>query len=402
MSFSKTSLSGDQLKVFEQTRILLVKRAGLMFIAILAVIAIINSLHKHYNPTPDITTIVLISFCLILLRKTGNYRLVTKIGVTGATFTLVTILFTMRGMHLTTPIWMVTCIVFTYLVLEKLWGAIITALNFGGLSVYIMTIFEERMNSRFLIQKFDAFIFMTEFVVQAAALGYVLHVFLNASQATERYLVESHRHAEEQNAVISKQKSQIEVMLKEIHHRVKNNLQIISSLLRLQSGAVGEKENTVLIESVNRVNTMAMIHEKMYKSDTFQDFDLSNYVENLVMCICDSYPVGKDIKARVEVDDFVVSTETMVPLAMIINELITNSIKHAFVKQPDPRIELRISGFADNEFGLLYRDNGQWKESESAFGSEIIGAMTEQLDGSQVIDKHPDGTVFTFQFAKNK
>ena len=401
MSSFKTGLSGDQLKVFEQTRVLLVNRAGLMFIAILFVIAVVNSAYKQYNPTSDITTIILISFCLLLLRKTGNYRLVTKIGVLGATLTLIITLFALKQMHLTTPVWMVTCVVFAYLVLEKFWGALIAVLNFGGLSVYLITIFEERMNSRFLVHEFDAYMFLSEFVLQAAALGYVLHVFLNASQTNERYLVDSHRHAEEQNAVISRQKSQIEVMLKEIHHRVKNNLQIISSLLRLQSSGVGEDENVTLIESVNRVNTMAMIHEKIYKSDAFQDFDLSNYVENLVICICDSYIVGKEVKARVEVDDFIVSTEKMVPLAMIINELITNSIKHAFSKQTDPRIELRISGASGALFELSYRDNGVWKESESAFGTEIINAMTEQLEGSLSVNKNPDGTVFTFQFTNN-
>ncbi len=402
MNSSKVILSEDQLKIFDQTRYLLVKRAGVMFMVILAVVSVINSMFEHYNPTPDITTMGLIGICLFLLHRTKDYRFVSKIGVLGATVTLIITLFTLRGMHLATPIWMVTCIVFTYLVLEKFWGGLILAINFSGLAVYLMTIFENRMNGRFLIIQSDAYVFLAEFMVQGAALGYLLHVFLSASQTTERYLIESHRYAEDQNSVILKQKSQIEVMLKEIHHRVKNNLQIIASILRLQSNESNDHDNVALIESVNRVNTMAMIHDKMYKSDTFQAFDLSNYVENLVMCICDSYPVGKDIKARVEVENFNVSTNTMVPLAMIINELITNSIKHAFPDEMNPKIDLKIKGLLEDRFELFYKDNGRWKESENAFGTEIITAMTDQLEGNKSIEKGNTGTAFTFEFTNNK
>lgn len=396
MNNSGIELTEDQIKVFDRTRYRLVNQAGLMFIVILVVVAVINSLNAHYNPIPDIAAVVLMAFCLFLLRRTKDYRLVTKIGVLGASVTLIIALFTMRGMHLATPIWMVTCTVFAYLVLEKLWGGIIAALNFGSLGVYVLTIFEERMNSRFLIEESDKYVFLSEFVVQAAALGYVLHVFLNASQETECYLLDNHKQTQDQYAVILKQKQQIEIMLKEIHHRVKNNLQIIASLLRLQSDISGEENKGILQECVNRVDTMAMIHDKMYKSDTFQQFDLSNYVENLMIHICDSYSLKEPVNAYVDVEQIEVSTDTIVPMAMIMNELIANSIKHAFKNQPKPKIDLTISKLPNSEISLIYEDNGEWKSNKESFGTEIIAVMTEQLEGERKIEKGEWGTKFSF------
>lgn len=396
MNNSGIELTEDQIKVFDRTRYRLVNRAGIMFILILIVVALINLMNAHHTPIPHVIIIGLISFCLVLLHRTRNYRLVTKIAVSGATLTLIIALFSMRGMHLATPIWMVTCSVFTYLVLEKFWGGLITSLNFGSLGIYVMTVFEDRMNNRFLIQDSDKYVFLAEFVLQAASLGYVLHVFLNASQTTERYLLENHKQAERQYLIIYKQKQQIEIMLKEIHHRVKNNLQIIASLLRLQSDISAEESKGILQECVNRVDTIAMIHEKMYKSDTFQQFDLENYVENLVVHVCDSYSLGEPVTAHVEVEQIEVSTSTIVPMAMIINELIANSIKHAFENQPKPKIDLIIESLPDAGISLTYEDNGEWKGENESFGTEIITVMTEQLEGEKVIEKSSAGTKFSF------
>lgn len=402
MNTSKTLLTEDQVKVFEQTRYFLVNRLGWMFIAILTLVAIVNSLHPHYNAIPDIATIVMIGSCLFLLRKTKNYRLVSKIGVTGATITLITVLFTVEGLHLATPIWMMNCIVFTYLILEKFWGGLITLLNFGAVNVYLLTVFDDRMNSRFLIGTSDSYIFIVEFTVQAAALGYMLHVFLNASQTVQRNLTDSHRQVTDQNQLISGQKKQIEVMLKEIHHRVKNNLQIISSLLKLQNDSLEEDKsaNLAMQEAVNRVNTMAMIHERMYKTDTFKQFDLNSYIENLVAYICDSYPIGTPVKAYMEVENFDVSTDTMVPLAMMINELTSNSIRHAFDRQEKPKIELKIALSDNVQFDFTYSDNGNWKDNTESFGSEIIAAMTEQLEGSKTLETNEEGTTYRFRLKR--
>jgi len=401
MNASKTQFTTDQTQVFHESRYLLVNRLAIFILGILIITAFTNSLNKHFSPVPDLVAIGLISGCYILLRKTKNYRLVSQIAVIGASLTLIITLFIVPGLHLSTMIWIAIVVVFAYLMLEKLWGGLTLAFHFGALIVYLLTIFEDRINHRFLLEQMDAYVFLAEFTFQGIALGYMLHVFLGASQTMENHLVENQKCLTEQNELILSQKKQIEVMLKEIHHRVKNNLQIISSFLKLQADYESSDESIATYqEAVNRVNTIAMIHEKIYKSDTFQRFELASYVENLTSYICDSYPLKEDVRAYTEIEDFDLNSDLIVPLAMILNELITNSIRHAFHQQPKPRITIKISSRPDNMFEIEYSDNGKWKEAEEAFGSEIINVMTEQLSGKVNRTAASEGTSYHFELSK--
>ncbi|GEM_PF-6428305 len=123
--------------------------------------------------------------------------------------------------------------------------------------------------------------------------------------------------------------SEKEILLREVHHRVKNNLQIISSLLNLQSlGTEGEEVRDVLMESQGRIKVMAMIHEHLYRSESLASINFRDYVERLVEDIIISHGTG--IRKVIEVDDIKPDIDTAIPLGLIINELVTNSVKYAF------------------------------------------------------------------------
>ncbi len=400
MNTSKTQFTIGQSQLFDETRYLLVNRLAIVLMVILAVTAVVNSLNRHFTSIPDIVALALIGGCYILLRATRNYKLVSQIAVVGASITLVCTLFLVPGLHLSTMIWISIVIVFTYLMLEKLWGGITLAFHFGALIVYLLTIFEDRINNRFLLDQMDTNVFLVEFFFQGISLGYMLHVFLKASQTMENHLIENQRQLTEQNELISTQKKQIEVMLKEIHHRVKNNLQIISSFLKLQSDYDSNGSQATYQEAVNRVNTIALIHEKIYKSDTFQRFELASYVENLTSYICNSYPLNDDIRTKTDIEDFDLNSDLIVPLAMILNELLTNSIRHAFKDQSQPRITIKIKSVSDKIFSIEYSDNGKWINSDEAFGSEIINVMTEQLNGKVTRNSREEGTEYSFELSK--
>lgn len=401
MNTSKTQFTVGQTKFFDETRYMLANRVALLFIAILIIVSITNSLNKHYNSAPDLIALAIILGCYVILRKTKNYRLVSQIAVVSASIILVCALFMIPGLHLSTPIWMLIVVIFTYLMLEKLWGAIVTSFFFGSLIIYLLTIFEDRINHRFLLKQMDTHIFLAEFTLQGISIGYMLHVFLKASQEMENHLIENQKSLTAKNELITLQKHQIEIMLKEIHHRIKNNLQIISSFLKLQADYDNNGGSLATYqEAVNRVNTIALIHEKIYKTDTFQRFELVSYFENLTSYICDSYPLNNEVRAYTDIEDFELNADAVVPLAMIMNELITNSIRHAFKNQPKPKISIEIKSSSCDKFSIRYSDNGHWVNSNEAFGSEIITAMTLQLNGVVERISTEEGTTYNFELSK--
>ena len=122
-----------------------------------------------------------------------------------------------------------------------------------------------------------------------------------------------------------------EVLIREIHHRVKNNLQIIASLLHLQENTVNNDVAAVLRESEGRVRSMASIHENLYQSPTFNDINIKTYIEKLVYDILYTYGIPKgNIKTKLDIQEIKLNIDTSIPLGLIINELFTNIVKYAF------------------------------------------------------------------------
>ncbi len=195
-----------------------------------------------------------------------------------------------------------------------------------------------------------------------------------------------------------------EVLLQEIHHRVKNNMQIISSLLNIQTRYVDDTESVnVLKESQNRVKSMAMIHEKLYNSRSFNKIYLVDYIESLVWDLFYSYSIKKGtIKPVLDIDDIKLNIETSVPCGLIITELVSNSLKYAFpdglqgelkvsLKIKDDYYELNIS---DN--GIGFPDNIDFKNTES-LGLQLVNSLTDQIDGEIELDS-TNGTEFKIRF----
>lgn len=199
-----------------------------------------------------------------------------------------------------------------------------------------------------------------------------------------------------------------EVLLREVHHRVKNNLQIIVSLLSLQSRYIeDEKTLDALKESQNRVKAMAIIHEKLYKSEDMSSIDMGSYTDMLTRHLFQFYGVipGR-IHLVVDVRKMKVTINTAIPLGLIINELFSNALKYAF---PEGRNgEITISAKKDRDGILLvFRDNGiglpegfDWKESHS-LGLRLVLTLVEQLSGTIDLDRS-SGTAYTIRIREAK
>lgn len=185
-----------------------------------------------------------------------------------------------------------------------------------------------------------------------------------------------------------------EVLLKEIHHRVKNNLQIISSLLSLQSNYLkDENSKEIFIESQNRIRSMSLIHEKLYQSDSLSEIEFSEYVRELSSYLAISYNLYEnDINILTEIEEVICHIDIAIPLGIILNELITNSIKHAFGNKGSG--EIKLNAFKkDSDLEIVYCDNGTGlPENYDVYNSGTLGFslilnLAEQLNAQIKIEK---------------
>jgi len=199
-----------------------------------------------------------------------------------------------------------------------------------------------------------------------------------------------------------------EVLLKEIHHRVKNNLQVISSILNLQSSFVkDEKTLEILDESRNRIRSMAIIHENLYRTTNFSSIDFTSYLQNLCTNLISSYHVYSGIvefKDEMEKIDLVL--DQAIPCGLLVNELITNSIKYAFPSKQEGQITVGLEE-KDETIYLRIEDNGIGLPKDfdmmktDTLGLQLVSTLVEQLDGEITVRNH-QGTKYLITFGKVK
>ncbi len=195
------------------------------------------------------------------------------------------------------------------------------------------------------------------------------------------------RHAEEQIKGSLKEK---EVLLKEIHHRVKNNLQIICSLLNLQSNEIEDpKASQKFKESQDRVKAMALIHERLYQSGDLARIDFAGYVRNLTGHLLRSYKVSANaIRLNLEIDSVPMNLDVAIPCGLMINELVSNSLKYAFPKGKSGEIVIRFAEENGQGLRLTVEDNGIGMpgnanpEDSESLGLKLVRSLTDQLGGA--------------------
>ena len=224
----------------------------------------------------------------------------------------------------------------------------------------------------------------------ASSIAHLISLGLEASKR---------KKAEEKLKASLKEK---EILMKEIHHRAKNNLTIISSLLNMQSRYINNKEALdVFKESQNRARSMALIHEKLYRSDDLRKIDFGEYIRSLTVELFNSYQTSHGIKLDMDIDDVDLDISTSVPLALIINEIVTNSLKYAF---PDNvgNISVSFNKKADG-LQLIVGDNGigfpgdlDFKNTNS-LGMQLVNSLTEQINGNIELER-TEGTKFIINF----
>ena len=198
-----------------------------------------------------------------------------------------------------------------------------------------------------------------------------------------------------------------EALLREIHHRVKNNLQITSSLLRLQAGAIANAEaREVFAETQHRIRSMALVHEKLYQSTNLSQIDFGDYIRTLGELLFKSFAADPSrIRLSVDGDDVLLSIDTAVPCGLIVNELLLNALKHAFPDESQGEIRVELADGGDGWCHMSVRDNGVGlpeDESSGTLGLQLVRGLVAQLDGNLAVERGRGGAGFTIDFRKER
>lgn len=207
---------------------------------------------------------------------------------------------------------------------------------------------------------------------------------------------------------IKKNIEEKEILLKEIHHRVKNNLQIITSLLNLQANAVDDKKTkTILFQSKTRIESMCKVHEMLYSSKNLSSINYGDYLNDLLSkLIVNAKGEANQISLQLDVNNLFLNINTAIPLGLLINELVTNSLKYAFPENVKGVITIKINSINDLQYDLIYGDDGIGYSPEISFkdahslGFQLIESLTEQLNGVIKRDFSKKGTHYSLIFEK--
>lgn len=382
---------------YEKVRYRLVFSLALLMFVLLGISSANNYFTKGQNVIPTICAAFVGLTAFITVKVSKKYRFVgIMTSILNTIIISITFLF-LNSLNYATPMWMILNAVFTFFILNRIWGIVILSIQSGVFIYYILFIHAENLKSYTRDFNEVSINFAIEFSIILLFLGYMLSLYLSAVSKSEAYFTATNQLLNDKNELISKKNRESEVLLKEIHHRVKNNLQIISSLLRLQANANFEDNNLKFNDAINRVNAMAIIHERMYKTDMLSDFDLEQYLSGLIDSLFRNYDIENKIDVQYNVTIKQISSKTLVPVALLLNELITNSIKHAFANTQNPEIKIIVAPTSENDFLIEYSDNGHWKkDSSDSLGMEIVSAMTSQLEGVSTRVSNENGTFFIF------
>jgi two-component sensor histidine kinase len=207
------------------------------------------------------------------------------------------------------------------------------------------------------------------------------------------------------NRLLGAKNAENELLLKEIHHRVKNNLEVVSSLLALQSEQIDDPNTKdAMQEGQNRVQSIGIVHQKLYQGTNLGAIEMKDYFINLGENLIGSFGAEKRVTIECAMDNLDVDIDTAVPLGLIVNELLTNTLKYAFPEGQQGKVEITLHKNADGVLQLQVSDNGVGKSGQTkgtGFGGQLISLLTQQLNGTMQ-EEVKNGTRISFDFKPAK
>ncbi len=245
-------------------------------------------------------------------------------------------------------------------------------------------------------------IYIVALIIGALLLG-LLYRNYRLKQRNNHKLKLLNEELAHKNILLDKRNAENELLLKEIHHRVKNNLELVKSLISLQSAQLEDSPTKdAMMASQNRVQSMGIIHQKLYQGENPGSIEMKDYFLNLGEGILDTFHAEDKVKIECAMDNLELDVDTAVPIGLIVNELLTNALKYAFPEDKNGTIEISLSQSTPEILSLKVSDNGVGKlagatPKGTGFGSQLIQLLTQQLNGTMT-EYGENGTVVAFNF----
>lgn len=215
----------------------------------------------------------------------------------------------------------------------------------------------------------------------------------------------SYRNRSRSNRLLAMKNAENELLLKEIHHRVKNNLEVVHSLLALQSAQIDDpKTREAMQEGQNRVRSIGIVHQKLYQGENPGLIEMKEYFLDLSESILDSFGAEERVTIELAMEKLSVDIDTAVPLGLIVNELLTNSLKYAFPEGQVGKVRIKLEKQTNGILHLEVSDNGVGKSGKvhgTGFGGQLIALLTRQLSG-KMREEIKNGTRVFFDFKVEK
>lgn len=225
------------------------------------------------------------------------------------------------------------------------------------------------------------------------------------NQRTSRELAIVNSDLTSKNSLLDKRNAESELLLKEIHHRVKNNLEVVASLLALQSAHIQDPDvQQAMQASQNRVQSMSILHQKLYQGEHLAFIEMKTYFRTLSETVLYSYNETGRIAIEYPMDEIELDVDTAIPVGLIVNELLTNCLKYAFPAQKTGTVQLSLTDIGHDRLQLQIADDGIGKVTGiktqgTGFGTQLVSLLTRQLDGT-LHQEVADGTRILIQFPK--
>jgi two-component sensor histidine kinase len=211
-----------------------------------------------------------------------------------------------------------------------------------------------------------------------------------------------------QNYKIQEQSDKLVLMMKELHHRVKNNLSIVASLLNLQTYGLTDQDAIKAVQTgQKRVEAMSLIHQKLYQTSHTTALNIKEYITDLVENIMESYGYSRqNFNLLLDIEQTEIDVDLAIPIGLILNELVTNSFKYAYQQVPDPTLEIKFK--TEGGIYLKVKDNGagidmdKWNsKGRRSFGKQLIISLSKQVSGQYKVE-NDGGAVFELAIAPNQ
>jgi two-component sensor histidine kinase len=362
----------------ENGKYLLIWRLSLILSILFSIATLLTYFVDFYSSILYMIALAVCIFCFVYLNITKKIKHIFWIFTISASLVVTFSTQTLIGtLHYPDFIWGICTIVFAYIGLGKRVGLIF--LFFHLISICYFFIFTINIHLEHLktVPFGQQISVMFEMLVAFFALTYLINQYLIFQSRTERQLLEANQELEKKN-------NEINLLMKEIHHRIKNNLQLVISLLRMQRDEINSQEVQLhFTEAINRVMSISIIHQKLYQKDNLKNFNFKDYINELIQEIKLINETEVHIDLLIDIED--IGLKTLVPMGLLLNELISNSFKHAFtLKVNDNKISIKIDQYSSEQICLYYEDNGLWKENKlKGFGLELVEMLTTQLEGTQ-------------------